>query len=120
MESSGWDGFGPRSTLVAVLLPVNKDDLYGGVVIAMTSLIEQLESVCAGQPYYGILITGWFLSEEQITSTRDMLSPDSPSIGALGRLLNVPVYPLGTAQSVGADELRTEGDVTYSCIPWSV
>jgi hypothetical protein len=86
----------------------------------MTSTIDTFEAICSGQPYYGILLTGWFLTEEQIATIRNMLTPDTPPTGAIGRLLNVPVYPYEKAQTVACDQLRTDKGITYSCVPWPV
>jgi hypothetical protein len=100
--------------------PVDIDKHARGVMIFMATLIDRLNAICSGQPYYGILITGWFLSEEQIAAVRERLTPDMPPTGAIGRLLNVPVFPCEAAQDIEPDKLRTDEGVTYSCIPWPV
>ncbi|VTR97064.1 hypothetical protein [Tuwongella immobilis] len=86
----------------------------------MSTLIDCLNVICSGQPYDGILITGWFLSEEQLAAVRERLTPDVPPTGAIGRLLHVPVFPLEFSQTIKPDQLRIDEGVTYSCIPWPV
>jgi hypothetical protein len=86
----------------------------------MSPLIDRLDGICSGQPYFGILITGWFLSEEQLAAVRERLTPDVPQTGAIGRLLNVPVFPHEFSHMIEPDRLRIDEGVTYSCIPWPV
>jgi len=84
----------------------------------MKSFMDQLASMCVLQNIHGFAITGLYLAKEQIDSVRDLLTADRPVTGAIGRLRNIPVFPLPNAQVKDPEELRTYEDITYSCVPW--
>lgn len=82
-----------------------------------TSIREQLLSLCKLQSLYGMLITGVYLTRPQLNSIDGDLEADDPPCGALGRLLNVPIYSLDDHALRGADLCQDCG-LSYSRIPW--
>ena len=72
----------------------------------MSQLIDQITTICCAQPYYGILITGLYLSSLQIESVGAMLTPETLNTNSAGRLFDIPVFPLAMAENVDFNQIQ--------------
>jgi hypothetical protein len=77
----------------------------------MTSsgLHERIESIIGLQIDRSIILTGLYLTSDQLRLVRVDLEPDDPQVGAIGRYLKVPVFLLDTGRAAGA-----RGDVSQT------
>ncbi len=83
----------------------------------MNPLIDILDQIDLSQPYYGIIITGLYLSPEQLETVRDLLTPVTQPTRAIGCFRNISVYSLADLRIINPSQVRTDKGITYSFYP---
>jgi hypothetical protein len=66
------------------------------------------------QQHGSFLLTGFYLSEEQLREVEATLTPDVPPIGAVGRWHDVPVYRKGQSSADPVQQSATIRGLTFT------
>lgn len=75
---------------------------------SMNPLIDILDQIDRSQPYYGIIITGLYLSPEQRETARDLLTPGTQPTRAIGCFRNISVNSLADLRIISPDQVQTD------------
>ena len=84
----------------------------------MTAVTDRMDSILRLQPFYGILLTGFYLTEVELDEVRATLTPDFPDTGAIGRYLCVPVYSFRDNPDFEVEEPQFREGLLYARIPY--
>jgi hypothetical protein len=85
---------------------------------------ETIESILTMQIDRSIILTGLYLTPEQLRVVRPDLEPDDLLVGAIGRSRSVPVFPSGADRSPGGRQdiatTRSHGGIRFSYVQMDV
>jgi hypothetical protein len=80
---------------------------------------EAIESILGMQMDRSIILTGLYLTPEQLRIVRPDLEPDDPQVGAIGRYQSVPVFRSEASRSSGGrQDIATTGSHRGICFSY--